>query len=602
MAHDPSSFIQQYFQIRPDDTDALNDAFTSPAENVNTSIGRGVAFRIRFKVRETAAGSDTVAFKPQVKRNAGSFVDVTNYGGDGNTPPVSATCIISGQYANGDAITTRRLTNVSTFVNGSGHEDDAASSTPNSGNFTLTSEETEIEWCFMIQAVHYNGLTLSENVPTDTLEFRIVESDGTAFTGTYTNPVITVIDTDYYVGATFIESSDSLGPYIREGNLYILVEATHRPGDPDPGDLGIIMKSTDGGKIWRSKDLSGGPTTTDWDAGGCVTVNDTIHVLAETGGPSDVVYNNFRMSDHASPDTWGNIDDLLDGATGDTGQACAIVYRPTEGDFIAFYNTNKGTNDRVTFRIGTFGSWSTPVDIDTEASTNFYLCAAVLGTTDPDLVHCFYKDDTNSEINHRTIDNLDALGTIHVVETNASATTGRYGTSRAISWDNSGTEEVMILVFDETDEKMYSVVISNDGTPDSRKAASGVAVSEHGAGSDRPDCDLIIDPDTNTAYMLYADKTTRDLWIDKAINDAGWGTDEEIIDAVVVPLMKGEVFTHSSGNGGDKVLGYLYENSEFGEGFTGGIWYGEYLISAAATELPFKKTNISQAVTRAATY
>ena len=99
MAHDPSAFISEYFQIRLDDTEGLNDAFTGPAENVNASIGRGVAFRIRFKVRETAAGSDSPSFAPQVRLNAGSFVAVPNFTGDSNTPTAPAACVVSGQYS-----------------------------------------------------------------------------------------------------------------------------------------------------------------------------------------------------------------------------------------------------------------------------------------------------------------------------------------------------------------------------------------------------------------------------------------------------------------------------------------------------------------------
>ena len=75
MAHDPSAFIQEYFQIRADDTAGLNVDDFDWGENVDGSIATGVPFRIRFKVRETAAGADSTGFKIQVSRNSGTWID-----------------------------------------------------------------------------------------------------------------------------------------------------------------------------------------------------------------------------------------------------------------------------------------------------------------------------------------------------------------------------------------------------------------------------------------------------------------------------------------------------------------------------------------------
>ncbi len=97
-----SVFIQEYFRIRLGDTVGLNvDSAWAAAENTNATIGTGLVFRIRFKVRETAGGDDASNnYKLQVKRNAGGFVDLDVLGGAA-APAVLAN--LSSQYPDADA-------------------------------------------------------------------------------------------------------------------------------------------------------------------------------------------------------------------------------------------------------------------------------------------------------------------------------------------------------------------------------------------------------------------------------------------------------------------------------------------------------------------
>ena len=51
-------YIQEYYQIRSGDTEGLNsDTGWAAVENTNATIGTGIHFRIRFKVRRIRVGA-----------------------------------------------------------------------------------------------------------------------------------------------------------------------------------------------------------------------------------------------------------------------------------------------------------------------------------------------------------------------------------------------------------------------------------------------------------------------------------------------------------------------------------------------------------------
>ena len=74
-------YIQEYYQIRSGDTVGLNvDSGWAAAENTNVTLGNGIHFRIRFKVRRIGVGAAS-SFKPQVSFNSGAWTDVDIIGG-----------------------------------------------------------------------------------------------------------------------------------------------------------------------------------------------------------------------------------------------------------------------------------------------------------------------------------------------------------------------------------------------------------------------------------------------------------------------------------------------------------------------------------------
>lgn len=567
-----SVFIQEYFRIRSGDTVGLNvDSGWAAAENANATIGTGIEFRIRFKVRETAGGDDASNnYKLQVNRNSAGWNDVSLLS-DAGSEAVQA--VLSSQFADGDATSTELLTNTATYVNGEGLEDNT------SGAYSLTSEETELEWCLWIQSFHDDHL---QNVASDTLEFRIVEDDGTVFGGTYTNPTITVSETAGYVGGVPAESPHRVGPKKdTNGNLYVIIE----PSGATDSFFPTMIKSTNGGDTWREQDGANRPTEGDLESADIRKVGDTLHIVIQRGASDDVFYHTFRMSDHASADTWGITDEVvttLSGAASDQ-EASLEVY--ADGRVIALYRKTD-TNEGVYYKIrSTGGTWGSEVEVDTTASVDFLGGMMIKGESDK--MHIFYKDDTNGDLYHKSLPDGGSLGSRESIssDSDAGVSDDEKPIIPPVYWDDGGDEKIMVVYKESADNILRSRIITNDGTPASATAASDVAVASHQAGSNQPVADMVVDG-TN-ALLLYSDRSTFDIFKDENSNGGGWGTDAEEKDGVTAHFIRGNVFTHSSGNGGDKVYGYIWDDGS--DGGVGRIFYDEVVLEVGGVGQPTQK-------------
>ena len=549
---DPSAFIQEYFQIRSGDTEDLNaDTGWAAGENVNATIGTGLPFRIRFKVRETDAGTDSTGFKLQVNRNSGGWVDVDVLGG---LAP-AALAVLSSQFDDGDPTSTELLTSTTTYVDGEGLEVNSM------GNYSLTSEETEFEWCLMIMGFHDGP---AQNIATDELEFRVVEADGTVFGGVYTNPTITVSETPGYIGGTYAEHPCRIGPFKdTNGNLYAVIEYAESQNDM------AMIKSTDGGDTWRAMDAANRPTENDIEGIDVFQDGDTLHIAHAA---SAVYYHRFQMSDHASPDTWEITDEVVDNTiTGHTTQVASLAKR-SDGTIVMFY-VDAASPDQCLYKIRN-GSWGSSISIDTESSINFVSPFCVLGAND--LIHLLYKDDTNGIIYHRSLNSSDVLSDRETIKTGVAITsTLRIPYLPPIYYDSSGDEKIMLLYQQISDQPLSQKTITNDGSPSSEVAATDNDVEQNEGSSHKVIASA--DADGTNVHLFYVEKDIYDIWRTSNDDEGGWITDVEEQDAVYAQWFRGFVFTHSSGNGGDRVFGYIWDNGS--SGGTGFIQYDEYVIA-----------------------
>lgn len=564
-----SAFIQEYFRIRSGDSVGLNtDSGWAAIENANATISTGVEFRIRFKVRETAGGDDASnSYKLQVNRNSGGWVDIDVLNGSAS-PACQA--VLSGQYADGDATSTELLTNTGTYVNGDGNEDNASAS------YSLTSEETELEFCLMLMSF-FDGAV--QNVAGDTLDFRVVETDGTVFTGTYTNPTITVAETAGYIGGAFIENPGRLGPFIdTNGNIYTVVEASATDSLP------LMIKSTNGGDTWREQDGAGRPAN-DLEGFDMSQDGDVIHMVQQQSGTNDIRYHRFRTSDHATPDDWEIINEVIKSAVVNDDQSSACQWR-SDSTIVGFWQETVSGFERIFYKIrSSGGTWGTEVNLDTTASVNFTWVTVVKGESD--LIHIFYKDKTNGDVFHKSLNSSDTLSSRETCH--ADAGTGTSDEKNAVPpvyWDDAGEENIMVGIKDETSQKLDTVVIKNDGAPATAVEASDNNVENSAGGTSlQPVANLAVDG--LDVYLLYGHDTTGDIYRDKNSNDGGWSTDvvEQTV-GVQTDWVRGAVFTHSSGNGGDKVMGYIWDDDS--SGGTGRIRYDEFVIEVGGAGQPYR--------------
>ncbi len=561
-----SVFIQEYFRIRSGDTVGLNvDSAWAAAENANATIGTGVEFRIRFKVRETAGGDDaTNDYKLQVKRNAGGFVDLDIL--EGATAPAGQ-AVLSAQYADGDATSTELLTNTTTYVNGTGEEDNLT------GSFSLTSEETELEFCIMIMSFHDGP---AQNVADDTLEFRVVEGDGTVFGGTYTNPTVTVSETAGYIGGTYVETPGALGPFAdTNGSVYFLIE--HAESE----NTMLVIKSTNGGDTWREMDAAGSPTTNDIEGCEVKKIGDTLHILHQEG--ADVVYHRFRMSDHATPDDWEIIDEAVDTVTAFGTQCCTLAVL-ADGSIRGFYVDGVSPN-RIRYKTrSTGGTWGSQNSVDDEASTNFISPMCVMGASDK--CYVLYKDDTNGIIYIRDLNSSSTLSGRTTISTgiDAAATGDNMPYAPPIYYDDGGVEVIGIFYQKDgsaTLAEMFSKYL-RDGSLGSEATATDKDVERDQGGSHQTIAGAAVDG--KVVHLLYSENVSNDIWHAQNDDEGGWGTDVELHDAVTAQWVRANVFTHSSGNGGDKVIGYVWDDGS--EGGTGRIKYNEVVLVAGAAGQP----------------
>lgn len=566
------------------DTDATLDAVVKDG---------GCLFGLRFELEEIAAASTTITPKLQYRRNSGTWTDcedrssVDDYELPQNNTGVWGAVVVNKSTISDGAATTNILSGSSkTFVAGTGEWDATGAST------TLNDEHTEIEWRVLIRNLHSSPTAKTVWVDGDEFEFRVVESDDTLLGGTYVIPTITLNIPTGYIGGTVQETSgENWFVQTSAGTLYMPVEAA----EVTPSIM--MMKSTDGGDSWSAVDTA---TTvgTDMESASLVydDTNKIVHMVHVTG---TVEYYQFATEDYAtvpSQDTWltGRFSQL-NASMDSTNQSCSLVLRGT--NLYAFY-PDLNTTEQIYYNKKadlTTGSWSGETSIDTTGgTTDFTGVSAVLGPNSSD-IHIFYTDFSNLNLHHRTLSSSDVLGTIHTCESDMPGSNAtQHGMTNAICWYNGSVEKAMIGYIDDTNNYLYTVIVEEDGTPDTRQLASNsVAVTTNpvALNSRQPAASLGHDTTDDKTYVLYADETTEDLWLATNTDGAGWTGHTEQQDAVMVHQIRAQVFTHASGiHGGDRVLGWMSENAVDQDGasprsgYTGGARYDEYQIAAGSVD------------------
>ena len=597
---------QRAFRIR--DTDPAINGNTAPdwvaAENTDASIFLDSLFRLRFEVEETeSVGDGGITYKLQFRVNTGggygSWADVP-VGVSVDTTPLGATwpvtagtddpftehfgvMIVAGTrdgvgFAN-DAVTTDILTTTTgSFVSGAGMHDNLSPS------ITLNGEQTELEWPVVISRWYdgaggagSNGRKYDDG---DTFEFRVVESDGTAFTGDtnsgYDNvPEVTAADRPGHIGATHIEEPDHVGPFIDgNGNMYYISEYT-----PVSHRL-LLQKSTDGGEHWNEATVTGRPTTDDPEGVDIFQEGDDIlHIITHRG--SDLIeYHEYFMSSHGTPDTWNTIDDQIDANAGNPaiGDGCSIIKRPSDGKIFVFYMGLSGTATIWYTDDNGDGTWQTWKEVDTTAN-RFSGTHAVLNPDTSD-IWFFYMDQDNLDIYVQLLadgqDDVEGAGGRDLVASVTFDVNAENNTLRAVYYDDGGVEVIFATWHHRNGGDLNEYRTMRDGTLQTAGDATEFDVERSGGGGHSGVADLGLEG--KKVHIIYSRLSDNDIWHGENDDEGGFGSDVERNDAVTCLYIRTAVFTHSSGNGGDTVLGYCWEDGADGRN-AGFLRYDELVLT-----------------------
>ena len=355
------------------------------------------------------------------------------------------------------------------------------------------------------------------------------------------------------------------GPFESGGNYYFVGRESTTPHRI------MVFKSTNPGTdAWNGATSHVNPAAEAFTSIFAVQDGTNIHIAMAHGTDGTVDYKYYRYS--ISFNTFITLNESiiqvqpnLD-ASGTGGISLAVR---SDGEVVALIEDEHdawhgGDYNRISYLNRTSGTWdasTTAVDAGT-GGVSYTLPRSVLGASNK--VHFTYYDGSN--IQHKSLSSGDSLSSAEAV----NDTTPTDGNSRLAYLNDGSNDLVMTAWIKDSDDKVYTSLITDDGTP----AAEG-ATSDAVIWVVSNTFSLTAD-DTNDKFYAAWSGTANDLFHDEY--DAGWGTDVETWDAVTISAIGGaNVYQNDAG---DTVLAYVVDNG-------GTIQYNEYtLVAGAAGSFP----------------
>ena len=346
------------------------------------------------------------------------------------------------------------------------------------------------------------------------------------------------------------------GPFISGGNIYAVFE------DSTTAGLLNVVKATDPTASFATQDASNAP-----DAGTTIVSlwafqdgTDLKIVTATATGP-EYRYHVFHMATDLWDGTLKNetIEDVKDQPP-ICAVSCAVR---SDGDVIVLYNGDMDAVMGADWRRVDYArrepSWTVGVNVAGDSLESSWVSGATIrGASDK--MHFLYMDSTNADAYQRSLSSANSLGTQHTLDTTVAALGGQVFIP-AVYYDDAGIERITIAYHD-SDSTLQALVVENDGTPGTPSNLSDAAVGQSRG------CLAVENGTIKKVHALFPDSGTSDLFYDVNQDEAGWGTDVEILDAVTVSKLSCTVYDRS----GTK-LAYVYNDG-------GTVKYNEKSLSS----------------------
>jgi len=562
------TLAQPYWRFRNDNYGLnVDNGWLAAINTAPSSLDMGQQFRLRIEVAETAGTSTTDGFKLQVKVNAGSWNDCGTQSNGSNTAVIVTN---SYQYADQDATTNLLSGSSETFEAGEGLYDDNLTA-----SHTLQNEHTEFEWALLTLKNYYDFAVLADG---DTIYLRVVRDDGTAL-DSYQDISYTVNEPAGFIGGTFVESAHSLGPIQdSNGNLYFFGEHNSQ-NNPTNNNEPCMWKSTDDGVTWDEVDGTNRPVGSDFESADMQVINDIIYI-AQHRGSAGIRLHVFNMSAASSnQDTWTTTDEVVDSSTPEADQAVALAVL-SDGDMWCFYRTTVSSYESIVYKRRTSGSWGSRNTLDTQATTNFTWVACVVGESN--LTHVFYQEITNGTGNiwHRSLSSGGTLSGRESIST-ASGTNNNNskGIAKPLYWDDAG-DEIIFVVYRESDNDAWSRTITNDGTPSSATGPINTYSMDRSLGGSAQAAMQLVGDGTGNAWLIYLDNVNQHPYLLEYVYGTGWGSEITLSSTLTANFQQIGHYTISNG---DEVVGYVLETHPYWDtagayGDDGLMWYYSYVL------------------------
>lgn len=365
-------------------------------------------------------------------------------------------------------------------------------------------------------------------------------------------------------GWFFTSNGSYVGPFAYNGNYYFFGKGTS-----SQYVVRVYKNSNPGTSSWTYIASDSVSPTFALQSMCARQIGSDVHIISSNTEASTSVnyfYQIFSMSSDTFTTTYETLFSITSNLPA-SGAFGATVERRSDGTTVAFIQDETaawhgGDYSRVSYlKRSSGGTWdtsTTAVDSGT-GGVNYTMPRSVLGTSDK--IHFSYYDGTN--IQHKSLSSADSLSSAEAL--NDTAVT--HGQSSLAHINDGSNELVLATWLKSSDNKLYSSLITNDGTP-----AAETLWSDDTTYENLYRWQLFGDDANNKFYGMYSRGTDADIYFD--VYDSGWaGTDVEAWDAVTMTQLFGmNVYQNDAG---DTVLAYLvYANN---------YYYNEYVLVAGAT-------------------
>ncbi len=568
------------------------------------TLDTDIIYIVRLEVDETASVNQNLVGQLQRNWKSGGWVDVTDL-----------SSVVKSSYDSGaitDKATTNRISSSAKTFQAGVHANNGRSSSI----VDLNNEHTELT--FSIEIIGADVLDA------ESLDFRVSNRTGLGEIEAWTQNITATINipTRTLPGVVHNkwqgvqpESVGWAGPWAdSNGNLYAITEVGIElsPTEPDP----VMWKSANGGKLWTLMDM--GPLqelenpifrdieSIDSAVRQRVAPDTTGDVwwAKQSGTAGNVRMVRFFTSDHASlADTWELVG-INESSTAQGDEPMSSIKERSDGGLIILYTQLISTFFRVVAKQQTVndGSFSAEFNVDTgTASTNFTHGRMSLGASDR--VCVVYFDGTNNSLHCRDIpDDSTTPGTVEA-DINGAQTVKNYTSASVmpiVDVMQYDADDDHLCIWLDNSDTLWAVKLEWDGSQ--FQAATPEQVSTRTVDTDFPSlvdtagthAQMAVDYDTGDVYVMYVDIANHDIYYNKWTVGGGWETEVKVYtsggDTDRVSYVYPHVFTHSSGNGSAKVLGFIFTVFDITSGeataVDGQQRYDEVVLVAGAAVYP----------------